>query len=210
MHITVIGATGMIGSEVTAEAVRRGHAVTAASRHPAEATAATVAAVALDASDPAALKTVLAPADVAVLAVRPGQGQEQLLSEITRTVLDAGAATETRVLVVGGAAPLQIPGHTDLLVVDDPAWCPPAYRAIAVASAQQLRTCEAHRGSNWTYLSPPALIEPGERTGSFRRGTTTLLITPDGQSRISVEDFAIALVDELENPSGAARLTVAY
>ena len=210
MHITVIGATGMIGSEVTAEAVRRGHHVTAASRHPAETATAGVITMAADASDLATVEALLTPADVAVLAVRPPRGHEQALPAMTRTVLDAGAATRTRILIIGGAGPLRSPDRPGFLVVDDPDRVPPAYQAIALASTEQLRACEAHRGADWTYLSPPAVIEPGERTGTFRRGTDTLLTAADGQSRISVQDFAIAAVDEVECPTGSTHITVAY
>ena len=216
MRITVIGATGMIGSEVTAEAARRGHDVTAASRHPtpsrhpADTAPVRVTSVAVDAGDRAAVKALLAAADVAVLAVRPAPGQEDTLPQVTRTVLDAGAATRTRILVVGGSGPLWSHDRAGLLVVDDPDRVPPAYRAIALASARQLQACKAHDGTDWTYLSPPAEIGPGERTGTFRRGTDTLLTAADGQSRISVQDFAIAAIDELEHSTGMPHITVAY
>ncbi|WP_416382691.1 MULTISPECIES: hypothetical protein [Nocardia] len=79
----------------------------------------------------------------------------------------------------------------------------------ALASLTQLRVCEPHP-ARWTYLSPPALLEPGERTGRYRRGTTTLLLDADGRSRISAEDLAVAVLDELENPGGDRHFTVAY
>lgn len=210
MRITIIGATGMIGSEVTAEAARRGHDVTAASRRPAGTAPAGVTPVAADAGDLAVVKALLAAADVAVLAVRPAPGQEETLPEMTRTVLDAAAATRTRILVVGGSGPLWSHDRPGLLVVDDPDRVPPAYRAIALASTRQLQACNAHSGADWTYLSPPADIGPGERTGTFRRGTDTLLTSADGRSHISVEDFAIAATDELEHPTGTPHITVAY
>ncbi|WP_255632825.1 hypothetical protein [Amycolatopsis sp. TNS106] len=95
------------------------------------------------------------------------------------------------------------------LVIDDPAFVPPAWRTIASASTSQLRACEAHSG-NWVYLSPPAILEPGVRTGAYRRGTTIILTAEDGSSGISAEDLAVAVVDELENPGKDRHFTVGY
>lgn len=212
MKITVIGATGMVGSRVTDEAVRRGHAVTAVSRRPAAPGSFPqgVDPVAADVSDPAPLRPLFEAADAVVLTIRPAPGAEATLAPATAGVLDVAAATGTRLLVVGGAGPLRSPGRPDVLVSDDPAYVPAEFRDIAMASTHQLRACEGRTGAEWTYLSPPALLEPGERTGTYRRGTDTLLIGPDGRSRISAEDLAVSVLDELETPSGLRRLTVAH
>ncbi|AYY13763.1 NAD-dependent epimerase/dehydratase family protein [Actinobacteria bacterium YIM 96077] len=211
MKITVIGATGMVGTRVTDEAVRRGHQVTAICRNPGtDGLPSGVTTVAADANDAVTLRSLLADTDVAVLSVRPAPGFEATLAAVTTAVLDAAAATGTRVLVAGGAGPLRSPNRPDLLVADDPAYVPAEYSAIAAASTDQLRACQSHPDATWTYLSPPALLAPGERTGIYRRGTETLLIDDDGISRISAEDFAIAVLDELGNPAGAPHLTVAY
>lgn len=85
---------------------------------------------------------------------------------------------------------------------------PAAWRAFADASTDQLRACERHADAAWSYLSPPALLEPGRRTGNYRRGTTTLLVGPDGTSRITAEDLAVAAVDELERPGTDRHFTV--
>ena len=74
----------------------------------------------------------------------------------------------------------------------------------------QLQACRSHAGADWVYLSPPALLEPGVRTGRYRRGTDTLLTGADGQSWISAEDLAVAVVDELESPGPDRRITVAH
>ena len=208
MRITIIGATGMIGSEVTAEALRRGHTVIAASRHPAGSAPPGGIPAAVDADDGTAVAACLVTVDVAVLAVRPAPGDEDSLARWTRTALDQAAATDTRIIIVGGSGPLRRPDGTGL-VVDDPRWVPEQYRAIALASTEQRRVCQDHDGSDWTYLSPPAQIAPGERTGRFVRGTDTLLVSTAGDSFISVADFAIAVVDEVEHPSRAAHITVA-
>ncbi|MER5302526.1 NAD(P)H-binding protein [Streptomyces lasiicapitis] len=212
MKIAVIGATGMVGSRVTDEAVRRGHTVTAVSRRlPApDSLPEGVDPVAADVTDLDALRPVLAAADVAVLTIRPAPGSEATLAPATTGVLDVAAATGTPLLIVGGAGPLRSPDEPDLLIVDNPAYIPAEWRDIAVASTEQFRAAERHSGAKWTYLSPPAILEPGERTGAYRKGTDTLLVDADGLSRISAEDLAVGVVDELEAPSGLSRLTFAH
>ena len=152
------------------------------------------------------METLFAGTDAVVAATRPALGEEHTVTATTTALLDAAAKAGTRILVVGGAAPLRI---ADGLVLDDPRYVPPEYRAIAGASAAQLDVCRAHP-ADWVYLSPPAVLEPGSRTGSYRRGTTTLLTRPDGTSRISAEDLAAAVVDELENPGADRHFTVGY
>jgi putative NADH-flavin reductase len=206
MKIAVVGAAGMAGSRVIAEALARGHHVTAVFRGaPPESLPSEVAAVRGDATDVDHMAGVFAGADAIVCATRPKPGAEDTVPATTTALLDAAAGT--RVLVIGGAAPLRSPAGG--LVIDDPAFVPPQYRAIASASAAQLDACQAHPG-DWVYLSPPAILEPGVRTGAYRRGTTMLLTAPDGSSRISAEDLAIAVLDELESPGGDRHFTVGY
>ena len=209
MRIVVVGATGMIGSRVAAEAAARGHAVIAASRRPGDAAPVDVVAVAADATDLGAMVALFARADAVVAATRPPTGGHGGAQAATTTLLDAAAASGRRLVVVGGAGALRLPGEPGRLVLDAPAHVPPAWRPIAAASVAQLDACRAHRSADWVYVSPPALIAPGERTGAYRRGTTTLLLDPDGRSSISAEDFAVAVVDELEAPGGERHVTVA-
>lgn len=209
MRITVIGATGMVGSRVTAEAVRRGHPVNAMSRRAtARPLPVGVAALVGDLASARDLEAAFTDADAVVVTVRPALDDEAAVARTMRRVLDAAAARRIRVLVVGGAGPLRVPGHPGRRVIDDPAYVPEAWRAVAAASVAQLRACEGHVGADWTYLSPPAALEPGERTGAYRRGTDTLLTDAAGASRISAEDLAVAVVDELEHRAGGPRLTV--
>ena len=211
MNIAIIGATGMVGSRVAREADRRGHQLTTTSRHspPGPHLPSGTTHVTLDAHDQGAVRKVLHAADLAVVSVRPPPGDEAALATMTRTILDAAASTGTRLLVAGGASPLRSPRDPRRLVLDDPSYVPEQYKAIAAASLAQLDTCLAHPHTAWTYLSPPALIEPGERTGAYRRGTTTLLVDADGMSRMSVEDLAVAVLDELEQPGTDRHFTVA-
>nr|WP_107904356.1 NAD(P)H-binding protein [Streptomyces chartreusis] len=246
MTIAVLGATGMVGSRVIAEAVARGHRVLALSRKPGDGDP-NVTPVAVDVGDPEAVREALAgtiatgtvargatatgtvatratapgttapgttpphPPDAVILSVRTFPADREFLVGATRTVLDAAARLDTRVLVVGGAGALRSPGDPDLPVADNRAYVPDEYRAVALAGTAQLRTCEAHADADWVYLSPPAELEPGERTGRYRRGTDTLLTaSDDGRSWISAEDLAVAVVDEVENPGTDRHITVVH
>ena len=210
MNITVIGATGMVGSRVVAEAVARGHQVTAAARRPASLPAGMARPVTADASNPADLDRALEQADTAVLSVRAVPGREDSFLDITRAVLDAAARARVHLLVVGGAGPLRSPDDPDVAVLDDPRYVPAAWRAVAATSVNQLEVCREGSNRDWTYVSPAAILEPGVRTGSYRRGTTTLLTGTDGTSSISTEDFAVAIVDELESPTPDPWITFAH
>nr|WSX74258.1 NAD(P)H-binding protein [Streptomyces sp. NBC_00899]WSX79677.1 NAD(P)H-binding protein [Streptomyces sp. NBC_00899] len=210
MRITVVGAAGMVGSRVLAEAARRGHDLVAVfrTRRPG-ALPPGATAVEGDADDPARMGRLLDGTDVVVAATRPPAGREPTLVATTTALLDAADAAGARILVVGGAAPLRIPGDSGRLVADSPVYVPAEYRAAAAASAAQLDACRAHM-ADWVYLSPPALLEPGARTGTYRRGTDALLVRADGTSRISAEDLAVAVLDEIERPGGERHFTVGY
>ncbi|MFH8898392.1 NAD(P)-dependent oxidoreductase [Streptomyces coeruleorubidus] len=218
MTIAVLGATGMVGSRVINEASARGHQVIALSRKPANENPKhpNVTPVAVDANDPHAIREALAgsashgAADAVVVTVRTTPVDEEFLVGATRTVLDIAARLGIRVLVVGGAGALRSPGDRDLLVADNPEYVPAEIKAVAAAGIAQLRTCQSHADADCVYLSPPALLEPGERTGRYRRGSDTLLISADGQSWISAEDLAVAVVDELETPGPDPLITVVH
>ncbi|MEV6325214.1 NAD(P)H-binding protein [Nocardia sp. NPDC051787] len=210
MKIAVVGANGMVGSRVVTEAARRGHDLIAVFRKQRPAALPPgVTAVEGDANDPDHMSRLFDGADAVVAATRPGPGQEHTVTTTTTALLDAARSTRTRILVVGGAAPLHVPGRSGQLVLDTAEYVPPEIRPIAAASAAQLEACRAHP-ADWVYLSPPALLEPGRRTGEYRRGTITLITGADGASRISAEDLAVAVLDELENPREDKHFTVGY
>jgi putative NADH-flavin reductase/drug/metabolite transporter (DMT)-like permease len=219
MTIAVLGATGTVGSRVISEATARGHQVLALSRKPTREHP-DVTPVAVDATDASAVREALAgsasdgasdgAAHAVVLAVRTSPADQEFLVGATRTVLDIAAQLGMRVLVVGGAGALHSPDDPGLLIADNPAYVPAELRAVAAAGVAQLRTCQAHPGADWVYLSPPALLEPGRRTGHYRRGTDTLLTGADGRSWISAEDLAAAVVDELETPGPERHITVVH
>ncbi|MET9511069.1 NAD(P)H-binding protein [Streptomyces flavidovirens] len=212
MTIAVLGATGMVGSRVISEASARGHQVLALSRTPASEDP-NVTPIAVDANDSYAVREALASngaADAVVLTVRTVPVDQEFLVGTTRTVLDTAAQLGIRVLVVGGAGALRSPDDHDLLVADNPAYVPAEFRTVAAAGIAQLRTCQGQAGGEWVYLSPPAMLEPGARTGRYRRGSDTLLVGVDGRSWISAEDLAVAVVDELESPGSERLFTVVH
>ena len=208
MRITVLGATGMAGTAVVNEALRRGHKVTAVSRRRRHQSGAHLTSCLLDVTDVEGVAGLLEDSDAAVVALRPPAGHESDLVRLTTAVLDAASRSRTPLLIIGGAAPLRSPTDPSILAIDDPTIVPPAWRDVAQASLDQFRACQAHRYKGWVYLSPPAIFVPGDATGSYRRGTTMLLRDARGQSRISPEDLALAVVDELEHPGGEQHVTV--
>ncbi|NUS85703.1 MAG: NAD(P)H-binding protein [Streptomyces sp.] len=211
MRITVFGAAGSVGSRVVAEALSRGHEVTAVVRNPGplgDLPAGATARVG-DAADVDDVVRLSTGQDLVITATRPAPGSEDELVTATKALLAGVASGGVRLLVVGGAATLTVPGTGGTLVVDGPDF-PADWRGIALACAEQLEACRAESEADWTYLSPAALLEPGERTGTYRLGTDELLVDADGISRISMEDLAVALLDEAEHPRHRrTRFTVA-
>jgi putative NADH-flavin reductase len=212
MRITVFGAAGAVGSRVVAEALTRGHEVTAVVRDPARFPRLPAAAYARagDASEVEDVAALSAGQDLVISATRPAPGHEADLVTTAKALLAGVARTGVRLLLVGGAAGLTVPGTGGLTVVETPGF-PPSWRPIALACNAQLEVCRAAPGVDWAYLSPPALLEPGERTGRYRLGGDELLADAAGRSAISMEDFAVALLDEAEHPRHhRARFTVGY
>ncbi|MFB9684325.1 NAD(P)-dependent oxidoreductase [Amycolatopsis plumensis] len=209
MRITVFGAAGAVGRRVVAEALARGHEVTAVVRDPRRAAdlPPEVTVRTGDAADPGDVASLARGQDLVITATRPAPGREPELVEATRSLLKGLAGTGVRLLAVGGAASLRTPGGTTVL--DAPGF-PAELRPIASACVAQHDVYRADTAVDWTYVSPPLLLEPGERTGHYRLGRDDLLTDADGRSAISMEDFAIALLDEAEHPRHhRTRFTVA-
>lgn len=214
MRITVLGAAGNVGSRVVTEALTRGHDVTAVVRDPArfgelhpEATHR-----AGDAGVPEHVAELSSGQDLVVNATRPAPGREPEHAAVSRALLAGLATTGVRLLIVGGAGSLTVPGSGGVLAIDDPAYVPTAWRHIALASNAQfdaVRTADTE--ADWTYVSPSALLEPGVRTGGYRLGADELIVDAEGNSSISMEDLAVALLDEAERPKHhRTRFTVGY
>ena len=203
MKVALIGASGFIGSRLLAELAARGHAVTAIVRNPEKVAAlAGVTALNGDVFDEDGLAKLLSGHDAVISAVHFTASDPQiLLAAVKRSGVK-------RYLVVGGAGSLEVAPGAKLF--DTPNF-PAAYLDEARKGGIFLDLLKQEQGLDWTFLSPSALIHPGERTGKFRLGTDQLLVDAKGDSSISVEDYAVALVDELEKPAHSRRrFTVGY
>lgn len=200
MKITVLGATGMIGSRVVAEAARREHTVTAISRSGAMPDGASQAK-AVDFNDTPNIVQEINAADATVIAVSPDRagGSHEPLIEAHRGLI--AAQPQGRLLVVGGAGSLEVNG----VRLKDTSEFPAAYYKEATTLSDVLDAYRSSSGLSWTILSPAPMIAPGQRTGVYLTGSDS----PVGNA-ISAEDFAVAVVDELEKPSHTGqRFTVA-
>lgn len=204
MKVALIGATGDVGTPLTRELSSRGHQVTAITTHPESVLDLPgVTAVAGDANNRETLPQQVAGHDVVVSAIRFLKTDHDALIE---SVKASGVA---RYFVAGGTGTLLVPGTTTRLM-DTPEF-PEEAALPAAAAASFFERIQQEGELNWTFLSPPPGIGPGERTGVFRVGRDEVLTRPDGPPEISFDDYAIAIVDELENPSlRRQRFTVGY
>lgn len=212
MKIALIGASGFVGSAVLQEALSRGHHVTALVRHPEKIDAqANLVALPLDAYDANAVAQAVENADAVVNAFNPGWGEADIkalhikgCAAIVEGVKKAGV---NRLLVVGGAGSLYVaPG---LQLIDTPHF-PEEYKEGAEGARQALNHIRQETSVEWTFVSPPAFLAPGERSGEYRLGGDDLLMDGDAPAGISVPDLAVAIIDELERPQHVRqRFTVA-
>ena len=206
MKIALIGATGFVGSRILAEALARHHQVTALVSHPEKvAPAANLTAVKADVMDEPALAEQLRGHD-AVISAFSGHAQSDIHGYYVKGAKAIIEATKKagvpRLLFVGGAASLEVaPGK---LLLDTPDF-PEQWKATAQGAFDALKLLKKENTLDWTMLSPAAIIAPGARTGKFRLGTDTLLTDDKGESRLSLEDYAVAMIDELEKPVHSRR-----
>ncbi|HEU5346800.1 MAG TPA: NAD(P)-dependent oxidoreductase [Ktedonobacterales bacterium] len=212
MKIVLFGASGRIGQRIAQEALDRGHSVTAVARHT-ETLALQHERLTVtpgDARDADEVARLAAGHDIVASAIGPSGGEERAMLSEAAHALIAGTkrAGDPRLIVVGGAGSLEVaPGE---LLLDSPSFNP-AWRPGALAHRDALEVYRAEQALDWTYLSPADQITPGERTGHYRTGGDQLVRDANGESRISMEDFAVAFLDEIESPRfPRQRFTVAY
>jgi putative NADH-flavin reductase len=203
MKIVLVGATGAIGSRVLDEALSRHHAVTATSRDPAKLGARPgMTTAAANTTDVAAMVATLKGHDAAVFSVKWNENDiAQILDALRRS------GVKRCLFVVGAGSLIRKDGRTHFEHMAEKGIQPPTSRSAALA----LEAVQKAADLDWTAISPAASIQAGARTGRFRLGLDHLIEDAQGQSLISREDFAIAILDELETPRHVRkRFTAAY
>ena len=212
MNIALIGASGFIGSALREEALQRGHQVTALVSQPDKLQATdNLTLVKTDVQHTTQLSEQLKGFD-AVISAFSGHAQENVRAYYVKGVLSLITAIKNagvpRLLIVGGAGALHV--NTDTLLIDTPSF-PAEYEGTARGAQDALGLLQDEASLNWTMLAPAAEIFPGERTGHFRLGKDDLVVDADGNSRISVQDYAMAMLNELELPQHERqRFTLGY
>ncbi len=213
MKVALLGATGFVGTAILREALDRGHTVLAIARHPEKVRAQEHLIVKVgDVYDTEALAALIRGWDAVISAFNPGWKNPDLYNDQVKGTTSIIAAVKKagirRLLWAGGAGGLEVkPG---VRVVDEPglpAWVKPG----SMATINALEQLQKERELEWSFLAPSAEMKPGKRTGKFRLGVDHLVVDAKGQSRISVEDYAVAMIDELERPAHIRqRFTVGY
>lgn len=214
MNIALIGASGFVGAQVLTEALSRGHQVTAIVRNP-EKIAVNDPKLTVkkgDAHNEAELKQLLQGHDAVVSAYNAGWDNPDLYNDFLNTSKTIEQAVEQsgvkRFLVIGGAGSLEIaPGQQ---LVDSPEF-PAEWKAGATAARDYLNVIKENKQLDWTFLSPAIMLQPGTRTGNYRKERNVPVFNSEHKSEISVQDLAVAIVDELEqNQHLRQRFTVGY
>ena len=213
MKIALIGGSGFVGSALLEELLRRGHRVTALARNPAKLAARPgLAVVGANALDAAQVGQAVEGHEAVISAYNPGWQEPEIHAlflqgskAITEGVKRSGVK---RLLVVGGAGSLFVAPGVQL--VDTPNF-PAEYKQGALAAREALALIRTETGLDWSFVSPPVFLAPGERKGGFRIGGEEVLMDGDKPAGISVADLAVAIVDEIETPRHVrSRFTVGY
>jgi putative NADH-flavin reductase len=213
MKIMLIGSSGMIGSRIMNEALSRGHKVTSLVRDTTKTGEykTNLEYVVGDIFNAESLAEAAVDHDAVISAYGPGTGDASLIVKAAHSIVEGLTRVEPiRLIDINGAGSLEVsPG---LQLVDAPGF-PEQWKGLALAHRDALEVFRkaGFAGFDWTAVSPSAIIEPGNRTGHFRLGTEQLLKDEKGDSRISAEDFAMAILDEIEKPKHKQqRFTVGY
>lgn len=214
-HVTLIGASGFVGTAILNELLTRGHEVTAVVRNPEKisVTSPNLTVVKADVADTASLTEACKGKDAVISAYNPGWTNSNIYEETLRNyplILQAvKQAGVKRLLCVGGAGTLFCaPG---LRVVDSGVIPDAIMGGVKSLGEFYLNTLMNEKAIDWVFFSPAGTLEPGQRTGKFRLGKDDLIVDESGNSHISVEDYAVAMVDELEIPKHHyERFTIGY
>jgi putative NADH-flavin reductase len=203
MKILLIGATGFIGSAILKEALDRGHEVTAIVRHPEKLQPhAKLRPQKGDVYNEDEVARLVGGHEAVISAFNPGWSNPDIYNQQvkgTKAIISGvKKAGVKRLLFVGGAGSLEVkPG---VQALDLPGF-PAEYKQGALATREALNLLRKEPSLDWSFLSPSADLSSGQRTGTFRPGKDQLLVDANGQSRISTQDYAIAMIDEAERPA---------
>jgi putative NADH-flavin reductase len=216
MKLVLFGAGGQVAQRIAREALDRGHEIVGVARSAASVRSDNERLIIVegDATDPSRIATISKGSDVIINALSPrpspsGRPATSLAAAARSLIEGATRARVPRLIVVGGAGSLEVaPG---VRLVDAPGF-PEEYKPESLNQADALDVYRTAAGNvDWTYISPAAEIGPGTRTGHYRTGDNALLADEKGKSLISYEDYAKAILDEIEHPTHPrARMTVAY
>lgn len=213
--IILIGASGFVGSAILNEALNRGLEVTAIVRNPDKIKLShpNLKVIKGDVSDVASLADILKGADGVISAYNPGWNNpkiyEDILNNYPKIIEAAKRANQKRILIVGGAGTLFVaPG---LRVIDSGAIPTEIMGGVKSLGEFYLNTLTNEKEIDWVFFSPAGIIEAGSKTGKYRLGKDDLIVNEQGESKISVEDYAKAMIDELEHPQHHfERFTIGY
>jgi len=208
MKVILFGATGNVGRVLLNELNERGHEVTAIVREKEKFIGVAKEVIVGDVKGYKNYSNDIPKDSVIISAMGPVYGNEQEFSDIMKDLVDFSKEVQgKRLIVVGGAGSVYV--AEGLRLVDTETF-PKDWKPIANAHVSALETLK-NSGLNWTYFSPAAFFEPGEKKGQYRLGETNLLADKDGNSKISFGDYAHALVNELENVQNERKqFTIAY
>ena len=214
-NVVLIGASGFVGTAILSELLNRGNKVTAIVRNPDKISISNsnLSVVKADVSDVESIAKVSEGKDAIISAYNPGWTNPNIYEDTLKNyplILQAAKLSGVkRLLIVGGAGTLFCaPG---LRVVDSGAIPESIMGGVKSLGEFYLNTLMNEHDIDWVFFSPAGALEPGERTGKFRLGKDDLIVDADGKSHISVEDYAVAMVDELEKPAHhQERFTIGY
>ncbi|MCB1605652.1 MAG: NAD(P)-dependent oxidoreductase [Xanthomonadales bacterium] len=209
MNVVLFGATGKSGSRILRELSERGHEVTAVARDISKLNGEAAKVAQDDLENVQRTAEIIRGADAVISAYAPPADDTDALISVTERQLQAlRLAGVKRLLVVGGAGGLEVAPGVSLI---DSGHLPEAWLPIATSHVKALGVLQQSEDVDWTYVAPAAYFEPGTRTGRFRTGSNELISSATGESRISMEDYAIAMVDELERGAHPRqRISVGY
>ena len=213
--IVLIGASGYVGSAILNEALNRGHLVTAVVRHPEKITTIHKNLIVKqgDVSSDETLTEICKDADAVISAYNPGwmnpKIYEDTLSIYPKILEGVKKSGVKRFLVVGGAGSLFVSPGIRLM---DSGALPEAYMpGVKSLALFLLEILSKEKVLDWVFFSPAGILEPGIRTNKFRLGKDDLIVDEKGESKISIQDYAVAMIDELENPAHhRERFTIGY